>query len=53
MKTGVTTRMLIDCIAAIPSSGFSRLSAAITNVEKAKKTPATSPHPRAVTSVAA
>ena len=53
MKTGVTTTMLIDCIAAIPSSGLSRLSAAITNVEKAKKTPATSPHPRAVASVAA
>src|SRR5215212_4966271 len=52
-EDGATARMLIDCIAEIPSSGFSRLNAAITNVEKAKKTPATSPQPRAVTSVAA
>ena len=36
-----------------PASGFSRLSAAITNIEKAKKTRATSPHPRALASVAA
>jgi hypothetical protein len=34
-------------------SGDNRLSAGITNEEKAKKTPAMSPHPRAVANVAA
>jgi hypothetical protein len=37
----------------MPRSGVNRFSAGITNVEKAKKTPAFKPHPRAVTSVAA
>jgi hypothetical protein len=53
MKAGVTARMLIDCIAAMPFAGGNRFSAGITNVEKAKKTPAFKPHPRAVASVAA
>ena len=53
MKAGVTARRLIDRIAGIPWAGGSRLSAGITKLEKAKKTPATSPHPRAVISVAA
>jgi hypothetical protein len=45
--------LLIDCIAEMPCAGANRFSAGITSVEKAKKTPAIRPHPRAVASVAA
>ena len=52
MKTGVTAILLIDCIAVMPPPVGNRLSAGITKLEKAKKTPAMSPHPSAVISVA-
>ncbi|WP_248277297.1 hypothetical protein [Brasilonema octagenarum] len=39
--------MLMDCMATMPCVGFSRASALITKVEKAKKTPAISPQPSA------
>ena len=45
MKTGVMAVMLIDCIAAIPCAAGMRASAGMTNVEKAKKTPPTTPQP--------
>jgi hypothetical protein len=47
------TATLTDCIAAVPSSGGRRTSAFITNVEKAKRTPAISPDPIAATPVSA
>jgi hypothetical protein len=53
MKAGVTASLLIDCMAGMPCAGGNRFSAGITNDEKAKKAPATHPHPRAVASVAA
>ncbi|MCC5645401.1 hypothetical protein LC607_21120 [Nostoc sp. CHAB 5824] len=47
MNNGLIAVILMDCIAAIPSFGWSRVRAFITKVEKAKKTPATSPQPSA------
>lgn len=47
MNNGLIAVMLIDCIAAMPCAGWSRERALITKVEKAKKTPATSPQPSA------
>ena len=52
MNSGVIAARLIDCMAAIPSAAGRRASASMTKVEKAKNTPATSPLPRAVASVA-
>jgi hypothetical protein len=47
MNSGVGAWRLIDCIAAMPAGGGIRRSPLITNVEKAKNTPATSPLPTA------
>src|SRR5262249_32710572 len=43
----LSTTTLIDCIAAIPCAAGRRCSAPITKEEKAKKTPAMTPGPRA------
>jgi hypothetical protein len=48
MNAGVTAMRLIDCMAAMPWAGCRRARAFITKLEKAKKTPALSPQPRAV-----
>lgn len=47
MNAGVTATRLIDCMAAMPWTGCRRARAFITKLEKAKKTPAFSPQPRA------
>ena len=51
MNSGVTASLLIACIAATPCAGGSLSSAGMTNAEKAKNTPATSPQPSAAASV--
>ena len=48
MNSGFGAYTLIDCIAAIPIGAGSLASDRITNVEKAKNTPATSPLPMAL-----
>jgi hypothetical protein len=53
MKAAVTANLLIDCIAAMPCAGGNRFRAGVKSVEKAKKTPAIGPHPRAVVGVVA
>ncbi len=44
---------MIDCIAAMPAGGGMRPSADMTDVEKAKNSPAISPAPRAARNAAA
>ncbi|MEH1803890.1 hypothetical protein [Nostoc sp.] len=51
MNNGLIAVILMDCMAIMPSFGWSRARAFITKVEKAKKTPATNPQPSAVKSV--
>jgi hypothetical protein len=51
MKAGVNAATLMACMVATPCAGCSRARAFITKLEKAKKTPAFSPQPRAVTKV--
>ncbi len=51
MNSGLITVMLMEFIAAMPCSGGSRPSAAITKVENAKKMPATRPLLTAATKV--
>src|ERR671915_2286283 len=53
MDGGLTTMTLIDCMAAMPSGGFSRARASITALENANRNPATRPQPSAVTRVKA
>jgi hypothetical protein len=48
MNGGVTATLLIDRIAAIPSTAGNCPSAVITKEENAKNTPPTIPHPSAV-----
>jgi hypothetical protein len=52
IKGGVTARTFMDCMAAMPWAAGNRASAGITNDEKAKKTPATRPHPMAAARIA-
>lgn len=47
LNIGLSTVILMDCIAAIPCSTERRARAAITNVEKAKNKPAIKPVPSA------
>ncbi|WP_333127379.1 MULTISPECIES: hypothetical protein [unclassified Microcoleus] len=47
INNGLIAVILMACMAAIPCAGWSRARAFITNVEKAKKTPAISPQPSA------
>ena len=51
MNHGVGAAVLIDCMAAMPFAGGSRPRAFITNTEKAKKTPPTTPQPTAASVV--
>src|ERR1700680_4573169 len=51
INSGVTANRLIDCMAVSPSGGEIWRRAFITNVEKANRTPATSPEPTAATMV--
>src|ERR1700730_3777980 len=51
INSGVTANRLIDCMAVSPSGAERWRRAFITNVEKANRTPATSPEPTAATMV--
>src|SRR5918994_4888490 len=53
IKTGVTAATFMACMAAMPCWAGRRARALITKAEKAKKTPAITPHPRAATNVSA
>jgi hypothetical protein len=53
INAGVIAATLIACMAAMPCRAGSRARAPITKAENAKKTPATTPHPRAATNVSA
>ncbi len=52
-NTGFNTATLMDCMAAMPSAGASRPSAAMTKAEKAKNSPPMSPAPKLATNVSA
>src|SRR5262245_20890579 len=51
MNKGVIAATLMDCMAAMPWAAGRRPRAGMTNVEKAKKTPPTRPHPSAAAKV--
>ena len=51
MNHGVGAAVLIDCMALMALLGGRRPRAFITNTEKAKKTPPTTPQPSAATAV--